>query len=84
MVLIFLLVLFIMYLLIFVLCLTLSVLEKLKNLNFEIPIIPQTLNIYKVPDPQVHSLSVLISGLPNFLRAMSMQVSAQKNKNFVV
>ena len=26
-------------------CLTLSLLEKLKNLIFEIPIIPQTLNI---------------------------------------
>ena len=35
-----------MYLLILVLCFILSVLEKLKNLIFEIPIIPQTLNIY--------------------------------------
>ena len=46
MVLIFLLVSCIMYLLILVLCLTLSVLEKLKNLIFEILIIPQSLKIY--------------------------------------
>ena len=46
MVLIFLLVLCIMYLLILVLCSTLSVPEKLKNLIFEIAIIPQTFNIY--------------------------------------
>ena len=46
MVLIFLLVSCIMYLLILVLCLTLSVLEKLKNLIFETLIIPQSLKIY--------------------------------------
>ena len=46
MVLIFLLVLHIMYLLILALCLNLSVPEKLKNLIFEVPIIPQNLNIY--------------------------------------
>ena len=46
MVLVFLLVSCIMYLLILVLCLTLSVLEKLKSLIFEILIIPQSLKIY--------------------------------------
>ena len=35
-----------MYLVILALCLNLSVPEKLKNLIFEVPIIPQNLNIY--------------------------------------
>ena len=46
MVLIFLLVLHIMYLVILALCLNLSVPQKLKNLIFEVPIIPQNLNMY--------------------------------------
>ena len=41
-------------------CLTLSVLEKLKNSILEIPMIQQTLNI-KTGEPQVQSLSTCIS-----------------------
>ena len=41
-------------------CLTLSVLQKLKNYVFEIPIIPQTLSIIN-REKQVQNLSTWIS-----------------------
>ena len=66
MVLIFLLVSCIMYLLILVLCLTLSVLEKLKNLIFEILIIPQSLKIHNQRSTSAQSISFKIKAFEFF------------------
>ena len=57
--------------------------RKLKNLIFDIPIIPQTLNIYNQKSTSAQSINFNIR-LPNFPRAVATQVMALENKNFMV